>query len=490
VRDVGPSQWLPISNRYVLIASCRDEESSYEYPPTAVPGTPFHGALTFFLHRELVKAGPGTTYRDLFEKARAQITGVYPVQHPQLEGARDRELFGINDIVPMQFVPITQRSGNEVTLSAGLAHGMSVGSRFGVYPATTKQTSPQSRLGQLLITKVTGLTSTARIEQTNDDASITTGARAFEEEHDFGDFALKVELMPPAGDLAGFAERLKQRISPSRMIRLATTGDVPYARAHLIAPRSGAGPTDPAPQLGALSEPTWAVVGGGGELLMPPRRAADPAATNIIVENLEKIARYSNLLAIKNPNADNPLDGVIDIDSTPFRKVDFMLLRKNGGGTWEPAQPDRTGRIVYRAGERLAFRIVNRQTLPLFINVLDFGVTAAVTPIYPYAEGANERLVKGRTIEVGVRDDEEITLFLPQEMAENEGLETLKLIAATREIDFSWLRQEGVRSVRGVPSHLEELLWRAGAETRATRSGLPLTEDWITLERSFILARK
>jgi hypothetical protein len=479
VRDAGPSKWLPISNRYVLISSCRDEESSNEYPPAPVEGTPFHGALTFFLHRELVSAGPGTTYRDVFDRARSQVTAVYPLQHPQMEGARDRELFGVTDIVPMQFVPITLRAGSIVTLAAGLAHGMSVGSRFGVYPSTAKQPNPQMKLGQLIITGVEGLTSTARIEQTEADPSIIPGARAVEEEHNFGDLSLKLEVVTPPGELATIGERLKQRIALSRMAQLANSGDVPFARAYLIEPRPGAGSADPAPQLGGISEPTWAIVAGGGQLLMPPRRAADPKATDIIVENLEKIARYRNLLEIKNPNPANPLDGMID----------FTLLRKNPSGTWDPAQPDRAGRIVYKAGECLALRIVNRQTLPLFINVLDFGVTAGVTPIYPYAEGANEQLVKGRPCEFGVRDDETLTPLIPPEMTENEGVETLKLIAATREIDFSWLRQEGVRSVRGGSSHLDDLLWRAGAETRATRSALPITEDWITVERSFILAR-
>ena len=46
-----------------------------------------HGALTYFLHRELVGAGPDATYRDVFDAARRQVTAAYPTQQPQMEGA-------------------------------------------------------------------------------------------------------------------------------------------------------------------------------------------------------------------------------------------------------------------------------------------------------------------------------------------------------------------------------------------------------------------
>ena len=121
---------MPLSERYVLIAGCRDEKSSYEYRVRQDGQVVNHGTLTYFLSRELVKAGPGATYRDVFEPAKTQVTAVQPRQHPQIEGARDRELLGVLDIQPMRFAPVRRRGwGDQVTLGAGAAHGMTVGSQ-------------------------------------------------------------------------------------------------------------------------------------------------------------------------------------------------------------------------------------------------------------------------------------------------------------------------------------------------------------------------
>src|SRR5215207_159037 len=44
-RESGPSGWMPLANQYVLIAGCRDEETSFEYRPPEGDGKLVHGAL-------------------------------------------------------------------------------------------------------------------------------------------------------------------------------------------------------------------------------------------------------------------------------------------------------------------------------------------------------------------------------------------------------------------------------------------------------------
>ena len=70
----GPSNWMPIADKYVLIAGCRDEELSYEYSPPDVTPVVNHGALTWFLTQALRQAHKDTTYRDVFERARTLLT--------------------------------------------------------------------------------------------------------------------------------------------------------------------------------------------------------------------------------------------------------------------------------------------------------------------------------------------------------------------------------------------------------------------------------
>ncbi|MDY7091675.1 MAG: caspase family protein [Acidobacteriota bacterium] len=83
-----------LGDRYTLLSACRDDESAYEHRDGSEP----HGALTFFLGCELQTAPAGSSYRQIFQRLAPRITARYPLQHPQLEGARDRQLFGVNDL--------------------------------------------------------------------------------------------------------------------------------------------------------------------------------------------------------------------------------------------------------------------------------------------------------------------------------------------------------------------------------------------------------
>ena len=73
LREAGPSGWMPLADKYVLIAGCRDEEESYEYRPSEGRGVVVHGALTWFLCRELRLASATTSYRDVCERTAALV---------------------------------------------------------------------------------------------------------------------------------------------------------------------------------------------------------------------------------------------------------------------------------------------------------------------------------------------------------------------------------------------------------------------------------
>lgn len=484
-RAVGPSNYLPVTGRYVLIAGCRSEESSYEYPPRPVASDTTHGALTYFLNRELVQARPGTTYRDIFERLQSQVSGIYPNQHPQIEGTRDREIFGVRDIEPLRFVGVTQVSGNRVVLAAGAAHGLTQGSSWAIYPQGTKQVTDEApRLGLVRITSVRGQTSDAEIVEAGDPAAVVPGTRAVEVEHDYGDMTLKVDLASAPARLEAQWTELVTELKRSPMVRLAGSDEVADAKIYLLAPRPGAGPGDPVPQLETLTEATWAVVGGGGELLMPAHSIREPHVVALVLDNLEKIAHYIRLRdTVKNPNPSHLLKD----------KVDFILLRSTADGPWEEAKPDVDGRIVYRLSQdRLGFRIRNRHSGPIYTNVLDFGLTFGISLIYP-PEGGNDRHMPNVTLNWGVRPGENLELWLPPEFRGNEGTETLKLIATTQEVDFSWLRQGRVRGLndheRVSRSPLDDLFLRAGIQTRDARPRISTIEEWTTVERSFLLKR-
>jgi hypothetical protein len=192
---------------------------------------------------------------------------------------------------------------------------------------------------------------------------------------------------------------------------------------------------------------------------MRPRPAGQEG---VVRTNLEAIARSQYLLGIQNPGG--LLKGKIEVE----------LLRKRPGADWQPALPEPDGRIVFRVGDQLAFRILSHHPAPVFFNALDFDFTSKVGLVYPPAEGANEALESELPFEFGKRLGQQLFIKkFPDEYPGNEGQETLKLIVATREIDFSWMRQEGVRGV---------------LETR-TRS-LTAPEEWTTVEVTFTVKKQ
>ena len=202
-----------------------------------------------------------------------------------------------------------------------------------------------------------------------------------------------------------------------------------------------------------------------------------------------KIARYRHALALSNPNPGSLLNG----------KVEFTLKQQATGDTWKDAEPDDAGgQVVYLEGDRIAAEVVNHYTAPIYVSVFDFGLSGAVSLLYPVA-GAAEALAPGRSMQIGVRKGDEIELFLPDNFpylpdpTDTEvagGIETFKLFATTGAADFSSLAQGAVRGIASPP--LQQLLGMAltGHGKRDARPNrLSPNEEWTTVARSFFLQR-
>jgi hypothetical protein len=486
-REIGPSGWVPFGASYVLIAGCESKESSYELQPSGT-GSPQQGALTYFLGRQLASAGPGDTYRDVFEAVIPQVSANCSLQHPQLEGDGDRRLFGLERVEPMRFVPVQKRDGNEIVLGAGLAMGVSEGSTWAIHPPGTKLVAdPASALATARITAARGVTSTADVVTETRPGAAAAGARAVEIAHDHGDLTLVVR-MAPSGLADPDGVSLAAAIAGSKVLRPARQGERAAATVHLLPPRQRTEDHDPVPQVEELTAPAWAVVGKGGELILA-LCAAGGGAWPRLRANLEKRAHYQVAVTLQNPV------------SRLRDAVHFVLLRQDQDGQWAPAAADPGGLPVFTAGERLGFEITNLSPVPLYCYVLDFGLSGRIGPVYPPI-GLDKPLRAGGSIRFGAGDRpaEWLRLEMPPEFpflrsspqADTPGKETLKLIATTRQTDFRALYQEGFRGVevrRGRPTSLDRLLgMTAGAPTReVVQSSADEEEDWTTVVRSFSL---
>lgn len=180
------------------------------------------------------------------------MTAYKSAQHPQMEGAQDRDLFNVHEIEPMRFVSIVQRKDNLVILGAGAAHGITEKSEWAIYPETTKQIAKDTlKLGKVKITAVRAVTSDAEIleENPNPVGVITVGTRATEEVHFYREMRLKVNIQVPT-DYDAAKKDLVELIKESKLLRTAREGETADAMVYIIAPRSQVGASAPVPQLG------------------------------------------------------------------------------------------------------------------------------------------------------------------------------------------------------------------------------------------------
>src|SRR5262249_20813182 len=146
--------------------------------------------------------------------------------------------------------------------------------------------------------------------------------------------------------------------------------------------------------------------------------------------------------------------------------------------------------VLYE-GDRLVLEMYNRSSRPLYVYVLDMGLTGRVAIVYPLM-GSGELLESGQKIQVGVRSSEDMTLSFPlgferlPEAFRSAARETLKRIVSTSPAEFRLLLQSGPRYRGGGP--VEEAL----AVTFGGKSPGPLAagEDWTTVEQTFRLLPK
>jgi len=485
----GDSGWLSLSEKYVLLAACAAEQGAYELDNEEMGR---NGALTYFLTQELNQALE-STYQDIWDIVAVKVNNRFQKQTPQLEGARDRRVFDVQDFTPIRYLLITHRQEDQVQLAGGAIHGVTLGSEWEIYPAGTKEilTIENSPQGIVKITAVETVAARGRIIEEAAPQTITQSARAVEVTRVDAERKMAVWLeTPPTGYERSF-EELREALAQSTLMRV--TESAAGARALIRIAFSGRGM-----DCGNSAGPSWEVFDQSQARLLPSIPAL-PGAELRILEALETIWRYEKVLELRNEKSS--LKG----------KVDFILLKKTPTGRWQGVAEREEP--VYAEGDSIAFRVVNRSGIPLHVSVLDLGLSKRINLLYPSAS-ASETLAPGRsggaptdveasgTLSVGERPENEIELYYPESLSvpssgptaePSRGKEIFKLCVTTRRHDLAFLRQTGLRTE---PSErllhpLERLLYLdQGGPTREARLKLAPQDEWFTIERSFWLERK
>ncbi|MDJ0600571.1 MAG: caspase family protein [Crocosphaera sp.] len=408
--------WLPNQRNYVFLAACRPSEFAYEY---SVQGNERHGALTYWMIDTLRNSTTELTYQSLYNRIKGVINGKFPNQFPLLFGDENRLVFGdktISTPYTLNLISVNEQQ-TEVTLDAGAAQGLMIGTQFAIYPFNTVDFSDKEKvLAVVEITKIQASSAIAKVLLEEDGGIEVKG---------------KLEIGCPALMLA----------APINLIRRVRFYQKEVGEQENQLPKELFEKQNEALEKvrQALINNGWVVevkeeeesdyqvaVGRKGEYeicigmpltnLRPLLMIDDPNAPETVVKRLVHLAKYQGTAELDNP------------DSTLSKYLEIELLDENKQPFPDP------NNIVLESGT-ICLQIKNNYFCSLNIAILDLEPTWGIYKID--IEQENEpfyELDSGEVLEL-----DELEFEAPEGDNYEETAETLKVFAVKGLANFKWL---------------------------------------------------
>ncbi len=498
-QNSSQSYWMPEGKDYVLLAACRPTEFAYEY---AVLGSDRHGALTYWLVNTLNTTEGALSYRTLHNRVTAQIQAKFPQQLPMILGDSDRLVFGSEDLASQYTVSVLEVDETKgiVTLNAGLAQGLSKGTRFAIYPLTTIHFSEQSQIIAMVeVAKVEAGSSLAKI--LTSEAGGVVSAQKIERGYPAVMTQPPIDLVSriclfekPEGDKDG---ELPQPLFNQQKTALAVVREALQGNGWLTEVSQDEGSLF---QLAVALDGTYEIAKGSPlKNLRPALKINDSEAAKKVIERLVHLTKYQAVLSLNNNSSSLSKSlkvELLDELETPFFNLSEVTIKNEA--------------IVI-------LRITNTGSQDLKIAVLDIEPTWAISQI------PIDGLVSAFfNLAGGDSNDIKLRLALPNDAEYQEAIETLKVIAIRKGIaDFRWLTLPALdqpmesrsvqlrgeleriksRSVtRGEEAisinSLNHLMEKIGADPEdspnVTRAAIPISDskdDWVTEQISVKVTR-
>jgi hypothetical protein len=124
-------------DRVVRISAAGADQFSNEFEEVTREGAKIqHGAMSYYLFRELAAANERTTWRDAMDATRDRVNAMYNTQMPDIQppDRQDELLFGGAGPKAKEMFFTVERDGKRVKLHAGSIHAISTGTQLDVYP--------------------------------------------------------------------------------------------------------------------------------------------------------------------------------------------------------------------------------------------------------------------------------------------------------------------------------------------------------------------
>ncbi|MCX7594047.1 MAG: caspase family protein, partial [Fischerella sp.] len=423
--------------KHVMLSACRDYELAKEY--RGEDGK-FHGAFSYFLLQILERTNGRITYRDLARNLNALVSGKVKDQSPQIEASELQELDK-----PFLGGAIAQRShhftlthnqkDNSWVIDGGAVHGI-----------------PRHGRDTLLAIFPTGST----IEQLQDLGAALGEARV-------------TQVLPQRSkvEIVSGSDRLLENASywavvtslPIPALQVYLKGDASEAEGIELAQQAlmSAGPSgQPSLYLQPVEEPEDAdyyLLAHNGQYWIihpinnrpvvtpfperPTQIGYTPYFASKAIQRLEHIARWQNILQLKNPATSRiqPDDIKMEIIVLSGRQEslsasEMRVEYTNENGKWR--------------SPTVQVRLTNNSDKTLYCNVIILSENYAVN-VPCFAEKSSVRLApKGSESNVTIASDK-LDFIIPNEFwtqGVTEYKDTLKLLVSTAEFDASLLEQD------------------------------------------------
>jgi len=423
--------------KYVLIAAATSRESAYEH----VSEGKEHGALTYFLARQLRNAGAGVTYRDIMDNVRGNVTAVFPVQHPQLEGAQiDQYVFGDSGSLAESYVIASPKDASKMSLAIGEAQGATVDSIYDVFkPGTKKFVPPEGPIGRVQITSTGPFESEGKLIS---GSNIPQFSRAIEREHRYGSSRLNIHFDRPDSSIK--LQSIK-----------SAAASLPYLQVV----------TDPAISNLRVREVDGKVLtlAPDGTALSPPIPANDPEVIRRSVQRIKDWARWFNILSIVN--------------TQPSVSVEFSIM---AGQKRDALSQIGKSDMSIGEGDVVEAVVKNTSTRDLYISILDLSSDGSIAVAYPPDQGASEVLQPGKPVTIKLKGS------VPSGLSSVTDI--LKVFASSHPIDLTPLTRAPIRSVSDGADPLQALLENVVSGRRSVV--VVKLGDWTTAQRVIAVKRK
>jgi hypothetical protein len=431
--------------KFASIAAATSRESAFEHYAEGKD----HGALTYFLARQLRSAPAGATYRDIMDSVIGNVLANYPAQHVSLEGAEpDQHVFGDGSSVARVYVTASPSllDAKRVTLDIGQVEGATVGSIFDVYPPGTKTFAPPEKpVARVQIASVGALSSEANQLS---GVKIASASRAVEREHRYGNARMRVFLDGPQDSAP--LQAIRDELQSVKYIEVVSA------------------PTQCNMQVRQVGN-NLETLGADATTLSSPVHIGDPDATSHVVSQLKSWAKWFNVLSIHNSQSDISLS--------------FSL---KGSQTRDPLA--RIGRpdMGVTEGEVVDASLTNNFERDLYIAILDLSSDGSISVIYPTEQGAAEVLKPQATLSRNFKT------FVPR--GRSNVTDILKVFASFKPIDLSPLTQGQIRSADVETGELDPLQQLLADSTGTSRGLAPLSQPidlgtWTTTQRILAVRR-